>query len=436
MTVKNILYMDCWSDHNRGDAAMQIGMIRLARRFAPKAHITVMGAYGYNQYPDFVGQMDETSSLADATVGGFRPTFVPFDMASRFGNSRARKLRTLVSLVTLPALLVYLTAVRWVPALLVLAPKSLRKSVRAVREAEIILWNGRNFRSDSKVREPYEIGQLLFNPLIARIYGKPIAAVGISIWPLKSRPAKKMLAWSLNNCFFISARESNSYKQAVESLGIDTSKVHLLPDLSLAAIVPNGSIPERIFDRALPTRYALTVVDWPNNGAAVRDNYVSALKTFVKARLAENSATTFTLIPQVTYEMESTSAIFAELSELDPNRVSVASDVMTVDSLVTEYSKYDFLIATRMHSAIFATCSLTPLVTIPYDAGGKWAILDMMGQVDVAIPYRDLTVSQLDAQIEEVWERRHATAERVRNRLPELVDRVADNVRIPLENLP
>jgi polysaccharide pyruvyl transferase WcaK-like protein len=433
MSIDKILYMDCWSDHNRGDAAMQIGLIQLVRRFAPQAKLTVMGAYGHNQYPEFVSQMDETSSIADETVGGFRSTFVPFHSDSQFANASFRRIRTLASLIMLPFMVAYLTAARVIPPLLLVAPKSLRLSVKAVRDADVILWNGRNFRSDSALREPYEISQLLFNPLIARIYRTPTAAIGVSIWPLKSRLSRFLLARSLNRCFFVSARESNSYSQAVEALGVDAAKVHLLPDLSLAAILSAGPVPDRSFTHDRPARFAITVVDWTNNGMAARTQYVEALIGFVRARLAEDPGVTFTLVPQVTYEMESTGSLFRQLTEVDPLRVLIARDVPTVHSLVSEYAEYDFLIATRMHSAIFATCSFTPVVTIPYDVGGKWAILDMMGQADISVPFREVTADALTALVDAVWDQRVATAARIRKNLPDLADRVSDNVRVPLE---
>src|SRR3954453_22035393 len=66
---RRVLLLDFWSDRNRGDAAMQIALIRLLRRELSRAELTIMAAFGTNQWPEFANELDESGGLADDLVG-------------------------------------------------------------------------------------------------------------------------------------------------------------------------------------------------------------------------------------------------------------------------------------------------------------------------------------------------------------------------------
>jgi polysaccharide pyruvyl transferase WcaK-like protein len=85
-----------------------------------------------------------------------------------------------------------------------------------------------------------------------------------------------------------------------------------------------------------------------------------------------------------------------------------------------------------MHSAIFALCAGTPVVTIPYDRGGKWGILDMMGAHDVDVPYSEITATLLRSKMDDVWAKRMSLQTSVQVNLRALVNSVDDNIGIPL----
>lgn len=431
-TAPKILLLDFWSDHNRGDAAMQIALVDMVREHAPSAELTVMAAYGANQWPAFRPEFDETEPRVDGIVGGFRPTFVPFDsklLRRPLPRKALNGLGALSAVLLLPLLALAVRRSRWDRLL----PRSLRAPVRAVRDADLILWNGRNFRSDSARREPYEIWTLLYNPLVAAFSAAPIATIGLSIWPLRRRISRWMLGGVLKRVSFASAREQSSFERAQRLVGRKRAdRVHLLPDLSLGAIPLPDETVDRADGPATPKRIGVTLVDWVNGGYDARDRYVRALRGAIGTWL-EDPDVTVSIIPQVTYDMEATATIEADVLEgLPAERVTIVAGTPTVQSLVEGYSTLDLLVATRMHSAIFATVQGTPVVTIPYDEGGKWGILDMLGARDIDVPFRIATTELLQAKIDDAWGRRHATREEVRRRLPALRSAVQANVTTPL----
>lgn len=122
----------------------------------------------------------------------------------------------------------------------------------------------------------------------------------------------------------------------------------------------------------------------------------------------DGGGTEVVLIPQVTLEMERTDSIERTLVEkLGADRVRVVGGSPSVMELTSLYAGIDLLIATRLHSAVFALCQGTPVVAIPYDAGAR----------DLDVPFNGLTADLLAHKIEAVWERREELITSVREAL-------------------
>lgn len=430
----NILLLDFWSDRNRGDAAMQLGLVRLLRRRIPEARLVVMAAYGANQWPTFLDELDETAPIVDGVVGGIRPTFVPFDTAI-LRRRAVRRVANAAGLAAALALVPFWLLLRWVPAFdRTLAPR-LRASVREIRRADLVLWNGRNFRADSPSREPYEMFNLVYNPIVAMLLGRPVAAIGVSLWPLRNPLARRLVSAVLGRTFFVSFREHDSYERGVVELRGRRPAVELLPDLSFAVLDPPIELDSGADCKsARPKRLGVTLVDWRGSGSGARDRYVEALSGFLSTFL-EEPETEVTIIPQVTYEMEATETIERELIErVASPRLHAIRGRPTVVELLALYREQEIVVATRMHSAIFALSQGTPVVTIPYDSGGKWGILRMLGLERIDVPFTDVNAGSLSKRVADVWARRDEVRQTVRHRLPLLIRDVEANVAIPVDS--
>jgi polysaccharide pyruvyl transferase WcaK-like protein len=431
----NILLLDFWSDRNRGDAAMQVGLVRLLRRRIPEARLVVMATYGANQWPSFLDELDETAPIVDGVVGGIRPTFVPFDTAI-LRRRAVRRLANATGLAAALALLPFWLLLRWVPLFDRALPSRLRASVREIRAADLVLWNGRNFRADSPAREAYEIFNLVYNPIVALLLARPVAAIGVSLWPLRNRLARRLVSAVLGRTFFVSFRELDSYERGVNALRGRPALVELLPDLSFAALDPPNELELGAdCEGARPKRLGVTLVDWRGSGGSARDRYVEALSGFLSTFLEETD-TEVTIIPQVTYEMEATEAIERELIErVASPRLHAIRGRPTIVELLTLYREQELVVATRMHSAIFALSQGTPVVTIPYDSGGKWGILRMLGLEGIDVPFTEVEAGALSHRVADVWARRDEVRQLVCDRLPILVRDVEANVAIPVDSL-
>ena len=409
---------------------MQVALVQLVRERLPESRITAMAAFGANQWPALRGEFDETGPLVDDFVGGIRPWLLgPFES----GPLRIPVVRKLVSagyaLVALWMLLLWPIFGR-APKLDALLPGSTRRSIAALRSADLVLWNCRNIRGDSAVTEPYQVWGRTYNALAAILLRKPVACIGASIWPLRSPLSRAIARSVLGRCVFVSVRDGSSYDYARSLLRDKPRELRLLPDLSLFLLARSSTGVRQLPPE--PLALGLTVVDYHMSGEKARRAYIAALRGYLTEFLGRDG-TTVLLIPQVTTAWQSTAALEADLLRgLDQTRVRRETGHPTVRQLTAIYGSVDLLIATRMHSAIIALAQGTPVVTIPYVAGGKWGILDMMGANDVAIPFVGIDADGLGRKVESVWKRRSELLASVAVRLPVLAREVEESVAIPV----
>jgi polysaccharide pyruvyl transferase WcaK-like protein len=424
---RRVVLLDFWSDNNRGDAAMQVGLVRLLRKRLPGARMTLITAYGANQAADVASEFDETGPHVDSIVGGFRLTAVPF----RPGALRRKPLRRLANLLLVGANLLLFPV--WVAASMTsaldrLLPGSLRQSASALRDADIVIWNGRNFRANSTMREPYEMWGLIYNPLVALVARKRVACVGASVWPLRNPLARAMVRTALSKTRFVSLRERESFESAIDLLGSDHPHLELSPDLSFAMLSTPPTWSRGSDGQPMPRTLGITLVDWVGSGYPARARYISELRLFLEWFL-EFADTRVVIVPQVTYGMEATDLLERELLDGMPtSSITVIRGRPRVSELLDLYRGLDILIATRMHSAIFALSQGTPVVTIPYDEGGKWGILEMLGVRDVAVPYRIVRSRALGTKLADVWARREDTRREIARAMPALQTRLEESV--------
>jgi polysaccharide pyruvyl transferase WcaK-like protein len=427
----NVLLLDLWSDKNRGDAAMQIALIQLVRRRLPDSRIVAMAAFGANQWPMFLGEFDETRPLVDDFVGGVRPWFLgPFDtgvLRIPVVRKVVNALAATLALGALPMLSV-VGHVSWFDSIL---PVSWRRTIRALRSADLVLWNCRNIGGASTSSEIYEVWGRTYNALAAQLVGKPVACIGASIWPLRHRLSRFLTRTVLGKTIFVSVRDRESHEYMRSLLSGRTVVPRLLPDLSISVVSERVASSRELPPE--PQTLGLTVVDWNALGPGARRRYIEALRGFLVGFLQPDSRK-LVVIPQVTSRWESSTELEADLLRgLNPHQVTVVPGRPTVDELLVHYRNIDLLIATRMHSAVFALTQGTPVVTIPYTRGGKWGILEMMGVKDIDVPFEDISAETLSNKTQDVWARRLDLISAVRETLPRLANDVADNVNEPID---
>jgi len=400
---KKLLLLDFSSETNAGDIALQEGMLKLAKGQFPEASFSVTVAYGANQ--DFRAGHHFVSLLQDPDLeigGALRPTFFPLEGEKR--NVYLGEGLNLFGLMIGSFLLLIMFANKTLAKILM--PHSFRTTFDLLEQADFVLWKGKNFRGRSNpFLEFYRLYSRLFMPLAVIALEKPMACVGLSVWPLKYSVPRHFLRFVLAKCEHISVRESESLGE-VESLLKNQKKrpeVVVTPDLSFALL--RHLTPKEIEYKQEVSQIAFTIVDWSEFGPKVRENYITAIREFIEFAVDEYQCS-IVIVPQVIKEWESTQGLLKilldSLSKKAQAKVSRPEIAPSVENLVQVYKCSDYLIATRMHSAIFSLSVGTPALVIPYDKGAKWSILKDLGYSDYMIAYDEVNFPLLKEKFSEL----------------------------------
>jgi len=429
-----ILLLDFASEKNVGDAALQIALIRLVRKYFKEAELIVSTVYGANQFPEALSQF-EYSIKENVTeiIGGMLFTFFPIEeedlTRNYFINILKRVFAFSYGIMVISVLMIGIPS----RFLMKFLPPGFRHSLRHFMDADLVIWNGRNFWGPGFLSELHSLFYLFFNPVICILLRKPIACVKASVWRLKNPISRIISRVIFRQIIFMSVREENSMKNLMDLLGPYTNHIFVLPDLSFYTL--RLLIRERIYsvgNKNSKLKVGLTLMDWRGFGLESRNRYVRALKTLVNYLMTELDAEIL-VVPQVTKASEKSDLIFLEIlkgSENQSSRISFLKGEYTIKDLLNTYAKLDFLVATRMHSAIFALAVGTPVLAIAYDYGAKWGIFKMLGAEDILLNFNEIDGKSLVLKFESIWRKREALMQIIRERLCKCYENVDENIRL------
>lgn len=379
---KNILLLDFVQETNSGDAAMQVGILALVKKYFPEFKINISLCFGANQLPGALSQFPYTVKNKDSNiVGGLYFTQEQFNLGnSASPRGKAKK----ISMAFIMAIFIIVIAIKPFRFLYKkFSSIEIKKSIEAFEKAHFVIWNGRNFRGNGLFSELYNLFILYFHPFVCIFLGKPIVCVGASFWRFQNPVSTLMTKFVFKKCLFVSVREKYSHDIIKKILGENSSKtkVFYLPDISFYVL---KKLTHKIKQKSKTESkiIGLTIVgDRELGREETKMAYIGILGDLVGKIYAERRVK-FIVIPQVTFAPERNENIVKNIfktAKIPFSAFYVKNERLTIEDLLIEYAKLDFLIASRMHSAIFALAVGTPVIALPYDDGSKWGILEDMG---------------------------------------------------------
>lgn len=381
--MNKIVFLDFASEINRGDAIMQEVFYNSTKKYLRPSKISVISVYGDNQDYKADQHFDLTSR--------FKPEIYPNLRNSGNKLSSSQTTNKSINIINLGVAILQLF---WLKIFGSFLKRPDQKYVlNSIKEADYVIWNGRNFRNRKGVGELYDILCMIISVQIALILGKKVHTIGVSIWPLKLKLSRVILARTLAKCEFVSVRETSSQKYAQSILNL--TNVRLDPDLSFASMPFNGltgSAPRK------PLMF-ITIVDWTESGFDVRQNYINGI---IKAiRWGKKNGFSVTIVPQVHYMWEDYRNIQSQIVE--EVNVEIIDTPLDHEQLLELYRTGSILIATRMHSAIFALSEGCKVLAISYDTGAKWSILTDAGlKSDYLLNMENLKPQDMDQKLNEL----------------------------------
>ncbi len=429
MSSLKVVIIDYVSEKNRGDAAIHNGLINLLQKSFPNAVLSAVSVFGANQFPEMNQEYDQSSVLGIQIYGGLVPTFFP-------ANKKREKpillfeFQNFLGLIFRLWLLFALKLKIPLRLLKFFISKKYRVTLELIENADLLVIRGRNYRNrKTAALEIFRILSKIFHLLLCSQLSKKMVLIGTSVWDQKSNLADRLLGFAFKACEFVTVRERGSFKVAKKlAITYNFPEPFLLPDLSFAVFNDRKDIilnRMRAFRRPYPKVIGLTIHDWKTQGLKTRDNYLKSISGLVKYYSDLHSR--IVIIPQVSINWEDNSELLDELKfTVRTNNIDVIKGNPSVQELLQIYSKLDLLVATRMHSAIFAAAVNTPIIAIAYDKGGKWNIIEELGYKDYLMNYDQVTPELLIKKTVDCWHNKESLVTVAEN----CVSKNTDNIQL------
>lgn len=261
---------------------------------------------------------------------------------------------------------------------------------------------------------------------LAVLMGKPLLLLPQSFGPLPGLIQQRQLRWMVEHSAFTAARE---YQSALflTRIGVRTPLL-VLPDLAFGLdSVPAHADMSTVADvqgRTSRPVIGMTLMNWGQQNAYFeqQQGYETAVSSLINHVVEQYQATIVLFAQCVGPTPDQDDRIIARRIAANVNR---PDDVVVVDAaldpatLKAAYGCLDMLIATRMHSAIFALCAGTPTLVIGYlhkSAG----IMQMLGLAEWVIDINTIEAVTVCALFDQLWIRREEVQHMLDKQIPML----------------
>lgn len=404
-----ILILNAHSAQNAGDLAILRESIACMRRAFPGADVTI-------------AMNDDLSGLlpADAVfVGSFTRWMMRVDAR---GEWRWRK-----SLVPLYALLLILSSLAYRLAGLQLLPRlpERRELLRAYYAADVVVVIGGGHLY-ARHAANIAFAWLWLGIALAVLMGKPLIFLPQSFGPLPGAIQQGMLRWLLSRGALVVAREYRSLRLLAE-IGL-RRRVLVLPDLAFAdesTDSPVLLVPEvAALTTAGQPMIGLTLMDWQGQNPQFRNqrSYEEAVLALMR-HVRERYDARVVLFAQCTGPTAAhddrliARRLLAEARSQGIDGVYFVDAALSPEQLKVAYERLDLLVATRMHSAIFALSRNVPALAIGY-LYKSVGIMEMLGLERHALDIATIDAEALCAAFDVLWSERVEIRQRLSMRIP------------------
>jgi colanic acid/amylovoran biosynthesis protein len=412
-SARNILMINLHSTQNAGDAALSDMAVACMRIAFPGARMTLAmnepdPAYETTD-PDGIRVVCSFAALCGAA----------------FGRPRLGALIRIVA-ASLAAAAVY-RARRRPPSWL---PSDLRPLLSAYMDADLAVSKpGNVFATMGRVGMPFLLEAVA--AAYAVVLGKPLYVLPQSIGPLRRRWERAAVRGLFSKARTVYVREPVSMRLAQE-IGLPAQRLYLVPDMAFALPQATAEEAVRVLEAAgagTGLRVGVTVInrlirhvsqeDWDRYEMAVADTL---------ARFARTHGVTVVFFPQVIGPTEreddrvAARRIMARMGQ--GNRAVLLEEPVPPKLLKAMYGEMELMVATRMHSAIFALSNGVPTLMIEYLHKIR-GLAEMLGMEQWALSLTEVNGTTLERTLEALWKDRLAVRYHLGRLMPGLVLQIA-----------
>jgi polysaccharide pyruvyl transferase WcaK-like protein len=255
---------------------------------------------------------------------------------------------------------------------------------------------------------------------LARLARVPYVIASVGACKTTSTTSRLFLSATLRMAQYRSYRDKNSRAIAAIFLQL-AAKDPVVPDLAFS--LPSSELPPPSGIRSLSQGRSIVAISpiafarprsWPYQDRALYDSYVLQMAHVVSQLLKRGY-----FLVLVWSSLEDDKSVIPEiLQHLDVEskkrlaRQMYIPAIATWKDLVASLLDVDFLIASRLHSAILGFATQTPTVAISFDPKVDWLMEDL-GQTDYLLQIRDFSAEDVIGALERIELCRHAVREQI-----------------------
>ncbi|MFD7877987.1 polysaccharide pyruvyl transferase family protein [Streptomyces sp. NPDC059766] len=248
-----------------------------------------------------------------------------------------------------------------------------------------------------------------------RLSGTRVALVGVGAAPIGNRATRTLVRWSARLAAYRSYRDAPS-RDAMRSMGVDTARDEVHPDLAFSLPAPPVSTPPDAPGRVCVGVMAFHGSDDDRARAEeIHRRYLDGTTRFVRTLVEEGRP-----VRLLTGDQVDAPVVAAILDAVDSPLVTVAETASLAD-LMKETAGAGAVVATRYHNLICALKAGTPTLALSYAAKSD-ALMAGMGLGTYIHPAREVDAGRLLEQFREL-EKNSADLRRI------LAERNLDAVR-------
>ncbi len=214
------------------------------------------------------------------------------------------------------------------------------------------------------------ITRVMFFNLLARALGKPIYNLNIGTGSIKSPVGRFITKISLAASTRTTMRDQESYRFALDTLRLPTSKVVRSVDGLFINSEWQGvwhrtefRKPKGRFNKIIGVNVLSDIPDWVD-----RSKYIESIQTFLLGLL--NDGNYLVLVPfQADFNIHNDKAFMREsiLSALNAHKNVSLLDSVPIDEVNSLFRQLNVFIGMRFHSLLLATANGVPFLNIAYD---------------------------------------------------------------------
>ncbi len=380
-----------WSDMNRGDSAILLGMIWLIRKHLPDCFICVMSEFG------------EADARFASSYWAIRlhhpevqilPALFPYPKGERKIQKAINAMLTFViscAVLAVPAMGHYLFR------------GAKGKTWRKLIECDALLSKGGHvfYFSQCSLQAMYGFFKHAFPLLLGARLRKKTALYAQSVGPFRGRLCQLLAKWFFNRLDVLSVRERISLR-SLENLGV-TRPIHLIADAAFI-LSRDGRGKELAFDQR---PVIITPRQWGFDNRNTFENYMKAMAFIVTWLSAEGYKiwlVSHTIGPTPEEDDRIAVQYLYRMIEAKENVQAFDTEGLTAYDLIRLYASARLLIGTRFHSVIFALLSGTPVIAISYFGPKTFGIMKSLGLERFVFDINNLNVESMKSKIQDIFE--------------------------------